>query len=180
MAVSKTSQAGRLDLTVIHTIVDTADALNKLPTLLRQMLNRDVTSEKIAPFTIPAVQPCVTATYEGNEGEVLAVCVCDLEFAANSGGALSMIPPAAVKESLVAKKLDSSIADNFQEILNICASLFAAEGVPHVKLGHVYLSQRERPENIAKLVATPAVRKDIKVTISGYGAGRVSFLACAG
>lgn len=163
-----------------HTVVDIADALNKLPTLLRHTLNRDVTSEKIGPFSIPDTQPCVTVTYEGNEGEVLAVCVCDLEFAANSGGALSMIPPGGVKESIAAKKLDSSIADNFQEILNICASLFAAEGVPHVKLGHVYFSQRERPVNVAKLLAAPAARKDLKVTISGYGAGRVSFFACAG
>ncbi|MGB9488927.1 MAG: hypothetical protein WCA92_00555 [Terriglobales bacterium] len=162
-----------------HTIVDLADAFNKLPTLLRHTLNRDVTCEKIAPFTIPDAQPSVTATYESNEGDVLAVCVCDLEFAANSGGALSMIPLGGVKESITAKKLDSSLADNFQEILNIFGSLFAAEGIPHVKLGRVYFSQRERPENVAKLISAPAARKDMKVSTSGYGAGRVSFFACA-
>ncbi len=155
--------------------MDVASALAKLPIVLRQTLNREVTGEKIPAFTIADPLPVITATYEDGEGKVLAACVCDLDFAANSGGALSMIPASAVKESLTAKKLDDLLAENFQEVLNICTSLFA-NGSQHVKLGRVYFTRREQPDDIKTFVAAPAARKDMKVTISGYGSGRISFL----
>jgi hypothetical protein len=145
----------------------------KVTALFRQLLGRDVTGAKIPPFIIPVADPCITATFVAEDGAMVAVCVCDLDLAANAGAALVLIPAGAAKDCVTTRKLDPSLRENFLEILNICSSLFGGTDTQRVKLGKVCDSQKERSEDVVKFIKTPHATQPVKLTIAGYGAGRI-------
>jgi len=144
--------------------------------LLKQLLGRDVTFQKIAPFKLSAVDPSITASYVTKQGSLAGVWLCDLDLTYRAGAALCMIPAAEAQARLRVSKVDDYLVENFREILNICSQLFTTHEEPSVELGAVYLSAEERPPAIATLIVAPASRLDLQMTISGYGNGRMSIL----
>lgn len=146
---------------------------DKIPPLFRNLLNREVTAAKIAPFTISVSDPCVTATYLGDGGALIAVCVCDIELVANAGAALVLIPAPVAKESVRARKIDEGLAENFQEILNICASIVGSADNHRTSLGNVYLTQAARPPEVAQFIKASRSQNAVKLTIAGYEGGRM-------
>jgi hypothetical protein len=145
----------------------------KIPVLFRSLLNRDVTGVKIPAFVPSATDTCLAAVYQGNDGVNLAVCVCDLELVTYAGAALVLLQPPVAKEAIATRKLDPSLTENFQEILNICATLLTGPDVPHVKLGPAYVNRAEWPEEVNKFIAPARSSVAVKITIAGYGAGRM-------
>ncbi len=82
-----------------------------------------------------------------------------------------MIPAYEVADSIKAKRLDPSVFENFKEILNVCAQLFGG-ATPHpVRLGSVYAPADVVPDPVKKFIAEKRERKDVLVSIAGYGNG---------
>jgi hypothetical protein len=149
----------------------------KIAGLFRQiLLGRAVTAEKITPFRLSAIEPSATAIYQDSNGATAGVCVCDVDLVHKAGAALCLIPADA---RLSAARIDPALAENFREILNICAQLFTTPDGPRVTLQQVILGTDKKPPEIASLITAPPARLDVKMSITGYGAGRMSFLTAA-
>lgn len=148
---------------------------NAIARLFQQiLLGRVVKAEKIPPFHLTPVDPSVTAAYSTNQEAVAGVCIADLDLVHRAGAALCMIPADA---RLKAATLDPGLADNFNEILNICAQLFAGVDRRRVSLSSLSLSSEARPTAVAALIAAPPWRLDVKLSIADYGSGRMSLLS---
>lgn len=118
------------------------------------------------------------AVYVTDDGTPAALCGCDTEFAAHTGSALSMLPPAAAKESVKARTLSEAMLANLHEIMNICTRLILREGSPHLRLREVSPVAALAADAAALL--TPAARRvDWQVDIPRYGSGALCVI-CAG
>ena len=74
-----------------------------------------------------------------------------------------------------ARKLDPVLLENLKEILNVCSQLFMESEVSRVNLLSV-LPGSQSAEEVQQLMAAPRQRVDLKVSVEGYGEGKVSFL----
>ncbi|HEV7865306.1 MAG TPA: hypothetical protein VGR20_21600, partial [Acidimicrobiia bacterium] len=68
--------------------------------LLMDLLGRGAAVDKVSPLVLEDDQSGVIAEYRTDDGAVGAICLVDAEFAIRAGGALTMVPPAAVADTL--------------------------------------------------------------------------------
>jgi hypothetical protein len=106
--------------------------------------------------------------YVTDDGQPVALCACDLAFAANSGAALSMLPPGVAKDSLKSGQLTEVMLANLREVMNICTRLVLHEGTVHVRLDTVCPTAK-LPAAVAAIAAAPKARIDFEVTLGKYG-----------
>jgi len=138
------------------------------------LLGRNVTAEKTPTIRIAPTDPSAVAIYETAEGTIAGLCQCDIDLAHRAGAALCLIP---ADSRLSAAKFDSALLENFQEILNICAQLFAGKDHRRIKLRSVALTAAACPQEVAGLLKSPPWRMDVKLAINGYGSGRMAVLS---
>jgi hypothetical protein len=143
--------------------------------LLIDLLGRGAAVDKVSPLLLAEDQPAVIAEYRTDDGAVGAVCLVDAEFAIRAGGALTMVPPAAVADTVRKGEVTESL-ENFREIVNILAQLLNSPKTSHLRLAGVHVVPGELPEGVSSLVERPEFRRDFAVQIEGYGAGRLSLL----
>ncbi len=115
----------------------------------------------------------VFVVYVDDDGRPATVCACDVDLACYSGAALSMIPASVARESVLSLCLTDSLRENFTEVANILAGVFNGAGMPHVRLGGVYVRAADLPEGARELAET-GEGPDLEVAIEGYGTGHVS------
>jgi hypothetical protein len=147
----------------------------KVAHVLRDLFGRAVSVDAVKP-PAAADAPSWVALYSARDG-IIAVCLCDLPFAAYAGAALSLIPLPVAQESIGAKRLDPSLFDNLREILNIFGQVFRGKILDSVTLHQVSpLSDLE--EGPAKtLISSPKSRLDLEVSINGYGGGHLAIFS---
>ena len=143
--------------------------------LLIDLLGRGAAVDKVAPLVLEEDQAGVIAEYRTDEGTVGAICLVDAEFSIRTAGALTMVPPAAVADTLRKGDVTESL-ENFREIVNILAQLLNSPRTSHLRLAGVHVVPGDLPEGVSSLVATPQFRRDFAVQIDGYGGGRISLL----
>jgi hypothetical protein len=115
------------------------------------------------------------AVYVTDDGKPAALCACDIAFAANSGAALSMLPPGVAKDSVKTGQLTEVMIANLREVMNICTRLVLHEGTAHVRLETVCPASK-LPAAVAAIAATPKARIDFEVTLGKYGNGVLAAL----
>jgi hypothetical protein len=114
--------------------------------------------------------------YVADDGTPGALCVCDIAFAANSGAALSMLPPPVAKEAARIKELTEVMIANLREVMNICTRLLLREGSPHLKLQDLcQVSAIAAPS--AAILTAPKGRADFDIAIGKYGHGLLSVMS---
>lgn len=145
----------------------------KMGRLLSDLLGRPV-SAKIGPVTSAASDLPIVASYAIDNGDLAAVCICDLEFALNGGAALCLIPACEAATNLKKKHLDPLLFENFKEILNICAQLFGGSNTQRVKLVSVHSKASEAPETTKRFMEQTRMRREAQISIAGYGEGRIT------
>jgi hypothetical protein len=143
--------------------------------LLMDLLGRGAAVDKVSPLVLEEDQSAVIAEYRTDDGAVGAVCLVDAEFAIRTAGALTMVPAAAVADTLRRGDLGDSL-DNFREIVNILAQLLNSPRTSHLRLAGVHVVPGPLPDGVSSLVERPEFRRDFAVQIEGYGAGRISLL----
>ncbi|MEM1145068.1 MAG: hypothetical protein AAGI88_20980 [Pseudomonadota bacterium] len=119
---------------------------------------------------------CAVALYLDDNDAPIAAAVADYPFAAYSGAALTMIPPGGAQDAVEEGDLGNSILENVNEVFNICSRLLMNDSSPHLRLGPIYTSMDEVPEDQAAVVKGPNGRADIAATIPNYGSGNISFM----
>lgn len=114
--------------------------------------------------------------YVDNLLRLTALVIFDLDLAARVGAAIGLVPSRGAEEAINAGALPDNLLENASEVLNITASLFNAEGAPHVKLDVVYAPGEAVPADVAQWILAYVRRTDLDMEIAGYGPGRFSLL----
>jgi hypothetical protein len=104
--------------------------------------------------------------YVTNDGVPGAMCACDIAFAANSGAALSMLPPNAAKDAVKARELT--------EVM-VAKRLVLTEASPHLRLDQVCAGTALPPAAVALLGAIKS-RADFEIVLGKYGSGLFTVL----
>ena len=154
--------------------VDLAPA--KIAKLLHELFGRFVDFDTSTPPDLSTNAPRWAAAYATPDGIIIAVCICDLSFAAFAGAALSMIPASTAKEGIKIRKLEPAIVENLHEVFNIFGQLFRSRGMDTVTLREVCPPAELSPASHA-LVAKPDKQVDLEFSIDGYGDGKLSLFS---
>jgi len=113
--------------------------------------------------------------YVSDDGTPAALCGCDMAFAANSGAALSMLPPNVAKEAAKDKELTPVMLANLHEVMNICTRLMLRDDSPHLKLRELCAQSALSPP-AAAIMGAPKGRIDFEIGIAKYGTGVLSVM----
>lgn len=144
--------------------------------LLEDLLGRDVDVRPGAPLSPEHDRSTTVAVYVDDALQLRLVGVADLAFSAYAGAAIGLVPAGAAQAAVEDRLLPSNIQDNLYEVLNICAALLNAEGLPHVKLHTVHFPGATPPHQVLSVACTLGRRLDLEVDIAGYGTGRFSLV----
>jgi hypothetical protein len=127
---------------------------------------------------VPGRDPAAVAVYVTDRTATGAVVACDLPLAAYAGGALGLVPLPQVEEAVAAERLTGDLSENVGEVLNILASVFnESADAPHLKLHKVHPVGERLPTDLVSMLGYVVRRLDLRVEISGYGAGRLSVVS---
>lgn len=113
------------------------------------------------------------AVYIDDKDRMAAFAISDVAFAAYCGAALAMVPPKEAHRVVLAQKLDDNLWENYQEIVNVAASLFCNTG-PHVRLKELLPLSRELPEDVIFALRRPVARMTLRAEIEGFGQGQLA------
>lgn len=116
------------------------------------------------------------ALYIGDDGKPLALCAADALLAASAGAALSMLPPAAVKDAVKTKDLTDVMVGNLTEIMNICSRLLMTDTSPHLRLEKLYPA-KSLPPSVTGVMTGVQGRADFELNVPRYGPGTLSLLS---
>jgi hypothetical protein len=104
------------------------------------------------------------------------IWLVDLQAACSLAAALSMLPPAVADEAVAQGILSDALLENFQEVMNIGASLMrVSEG--RLKLKHVFVPPQVPPSLAAEWVGTARSKLEVYGGVQGFEQGRMYFLA---
>ncbi len=115
------------------------------------------------------------AVYLTDGGTPAALVACDIAFAANSGAALSMLPPNIAKDAVKTQQLTDVMVGNLREVMNICTRLVLRENSPHLRLD-IVCPVGNLPPAAAAIVAAPRGRIDFEIGLAKYGGGLIAVL----
>ena len=127
-------------------------------------------------FDITAPSGSWIGLYVSDDNRPVAACVADSALAANSGAALSMLPPAVAKDAAKSKELTEVMVGNLREIMNICTRLLMQDGSAHLRLQELYPAKGLPPEAAAMLAALQG-RVDFELTVPKYGPGTLAVVS---
>jgi len=145
--------------------------------LLEGMLGRDVDIETGADAVDPTTFPgAVTGVYVDDQLRLSALVVIDEPLAACLGAAIALVPALTAQAAIDDGFLPPALFDNAAEILNVMASLFNAEGAPHLRLYATYAPGETLPADVATWVPAYVRRDNLAATVKGYGRGLISVL----
>ena len=119
------------------------------------------------------------ADYVTDDGAVGVLCIADIPLSAALGAALTLVPVPVVTESVRKGNFDDAemLVENYREIVNVMARLFNSSDTPHMRWRTVYqLPTETPPDDVIALLEHPASRRDLGVTVEGYGAGTLTLL----
>lgn len=128
------------------------------------------------PVAADAGSKSVVAVYVNDANEPVTACVCDHQFAAFAGSALTKIPRGGAEDAAKTGDFSEMMLGNLREVMNICSRLFMYNSSPHLRLESVYATPDALPDSVRSMVGASQGRGDFSVSIPGYGDGTLSFL----
>lgn len=145
--------------------------------MLGMLFGNDLTISEAEELPVSVESNNAAALYVADDGTPVTACVCDINFAAFAGSALTKIPPGGAEDAASSGELTENMMGNLNEVMNICSRLFMSGSSPHLRLDKMYASIAELPDNAKTMLDTVSGRLDLKVSIPGYGEGHLAFLA---
>lgn len=143
--------------------------------LLEGLVGRDFDTKTGGPMVDPAKGACV-AEYVDDQMQLAAIVAADVALASAAGSAIGLIPAKEVEASIKYKEMSGAQIENFSEILNVMASLFNADGAPHLRLTTVTPPGQAPASDVQKLLMAYVPRLDLSMEVQGYGAGALSIV----
>lgn len=158
------------------------DTMTRLPAVkdvkdaLEGLLGRDVDTNHGDPFSGDQRAGATYAIFVDDRLGTRAVAVADLPFSAYAGAAIGLVPVGGAEVALEDKELSPMLQENLYEVLNVLASVFNADGAPHVKLHSVHHVGETVPTDAIAYANTLGRRLDLELKVASYGAGRLSII----
>jgi hypothetical protein len=144
-----------------------------LQNVLRGLFDRPVQLAVVPKFEVAFGKPAVIAVYTGVGDDVIGLMVCAMPVAAYLGAALSLLPKPVAEDAIKKGCLDEALLENFREVANICASLFAEQSGARAHLQTVINKVTANPPAYKPLLTSPN-RADVSVEVPNYGTGVIS------
>ncbi len=146
--------------------------------LLEGLFARPVTTTVVTTKVDPLMHPgAVVGVYTDDTLALKAIMAFDVPLAAYAGAAIALMAPAVASKAVESGLLSPQLFDNTAEILNVAASLFNADGAPHLRLYQTFAPRETLPGDAQRMMRAFVRRLDVEVEISGYGTGQASLLA---
>jgi len=112
--------------------------------------------------------------FRDDAGIAVAVCLCDTEFGAYAGAALSMLMPNDARAAVRNGALSEAMRANLYEIMNILSSLLMNDHTPHLRLRE--MSTPDAVDAAVQDFATASSRRSaFGIDIPRYSSGRLAF-----
>lgn len=144
--------------------------------VLSTLLARDVAVDVGDPFSGEDARTTYAA-FVDDRMAMRVVAVADVGFSAHAGAAVGLVPPPLAESAARRGNLPEMLAENLDEVLNVCTVLLNGPGRPALRLWSVHHAGEDAPPDVVAHAAVPGRRLDLLVTIPSYGAGRLSFVA---
>ncbi len=125
------------------------------------------------------LEPAATAyvaVFVADDGQPVALCACDVAFAANSSAALSMLSPGIAKEAIKSKQLTDVMVANLAFIINFPPCVRLTPPPPHLTLYNLYPAPAGPPAAAAVAGAAQG-RVDFDVGLAKYGGGHLALMS---
>jgi hypothetical protein len=144
--------------------------------LLEGLVGRPVTVAPGDPVTPSERRPAALAVYVDPHLATNAICVMDLGAAGYTAGALALLPPGGVQDSVEEdRELTALLVEALHEVVNVVSAVFNTPGAPHSKLHKLYPAGEELPGDVEGMLAA-FNRVDLAIEVSGYGKGGLSLV----
>ncbi|MGY1712311.1 hypothetical protein ACI8AC_22650 [Geodermatophilus sp. SYSU D00758] len=148
--------------------------------MLTGLLGKPVSVQPGDPVTPTDKRPASVAVYVDPQMAVNALCVMDLPLSAWTGGALALLPPGGVQDTVEEDgELTAMLTEALHEVVNVLSALFNVPGAPHSKLYKLYAPGDDLPADLAQMVVA-FNRVDLAVEVPGYGKGSLSLVVPSG
>lgn len=92
---------------------------------------------EVKSVDVPATDLYSIAEFDDDSGTPAGFIACDLAGGCRMGAALTQVPAGRVDEAVAEGKLPDALAENLDEIFNICVNLIAPTAGSHVTLNRV-------------------------------------------
>ncbi len=106
------------------------------------------------------------------ENKPVAACICDTDFAAYAGSALTMLPPGGAEDAAETGELSQMMEENLYEVMNICSRMFMSDSTPHLKLELVH-KYEDLPEDAKEVLLGAEGKRGLEIEVPRYGKGRL-------
>lgn len=145
--------------------------------LLEGLLGRTVDGRTgTDPVNPAAGDGAVVGVYVDDALQMRALVVVDVPLACYAGAALALVPARRAQAGAEAGVVEDDIFENVSEVLNVAASLFNADGAPHLRLYQVHAPLEALPHDVGQYVLAYVPRLDMELEVAGYGSGLCSIL----
>lgn len=153
----------------------TVPTAKEVRNLLADLLARDVNVASADPFS--GDDGATTyAVYVDDLVRARVVAVGDAAFSAYAGAAIGLVPAELARSAASRRRLPAMLAENLDEVLNVCAAALNGEDREHLRLYAVHHIGTDTPHDLVSFAAVPGRRLDLEVRIPGYGDGLLSFV----
>ena len=143
--------------------------------LLSGLVGREVSVQAGAEvLSVDTPGGLLVGTYVDRLGTLRAVAVTNLPAAACLGTSIALMPPGRAAEAVGTNVLDSDLAENTAEVLNVMASLFNVDEAMHLRLDKWYEPGVLLPPAVAPWVTAWIDRLNLTIDVKGYGTGYLS------
>lgn len=153
--------------------------LKDVKDLSQGLLGRDVDVAEGDPVECSGDNIVLLGTYIEPDNRLGGVALLDLSAFIYIGAALGLLPPGGAEDMVDEKDPSKMVAENAAEFLNILAHPFGESTNVHQRLDAVYYPGDSIPAQIANS-ATQSLRRDVKLSVKGYGDGNLSMVALPG
>lgn len=143
---------------------------------LSDLLGKSVVVKRAtAPLQPGPRVPVTVAVYGTEPDEPRILWVCNLAIGCALGAALSLIPAGVAAESARRGQMEEGLRENLHEVMNVAATVLSSSGNRMV-LQSLHVPPTPLPAGVARIVARPARRLNLELTVPGYPPGKVALL----
>ncbi|MBX2799004.1 MAG: response regulator [Myxococcales bacterium] len=152
------------------------------PQLITQVVGQLVNQPLMirnGPAFPASAKPAMTCTWITQQDDLLYVGLCELQLAAALGAAIGMRPPTAVQGFIADGGIPADLRADSREVFNVLSRAFTDAGSVHVRLDKIAFSPDPPLPEVMELNRNPPSRKDYKISVGRFGAGRLAIVSTA-
>ena len=113
--------------------------------------------------------------YVDAQNAPVALVAMDVDLAAYSSCALTMMPPAVANGAVKSCKLEDMMQANLCEVMNILSRLFMRGETSHLKFTTIH-NGADLPDAVATITQNPGTQAWFEMDVPRYGSGLIGFI----